>query len=169
MGKNFGQDYIYDFDTGAKDELRFSHLTAADVTATRDGMDLVLTVKNSTDFVRLTDQFLGELNPYFSNGKIGDTGVNSIVFANGAIWDRFRMAVEVANPRDTNDVYTGSGATDVLWGGKGNDALHGGLGGDIYVYARGDGQDLMGEDTGGGSFGPVTKPANDNVRWRTAA
>ena len=165
VGKNFGQDYIHDFDTGEKDELRFSHLTAADITATRDGMDLILTVKNSTDFVRVTDQFLGELNPYFSNGKIGDTGVNSIVFANGAIWDRFRMAFEVANPRDTNDVYTGSGATDVLWGGKGNDALHGGLGGDIYVYARGDGQDVMGEDTGGGSFGPV-KAGIDFIQFR---
>jgi Ca2+-binding RTX toxin-like protein len=165
VGKNFGQDYIYDFDTGEKDELRFSHLTSADITATRDGMDLILAVKNSTDFIRLTDQFLGELNPYFSNGKIGDTGVNSIVFANGMIWDRFRMAFEVANPRDTNDVYTGSGATDVLWGGKGNDALHGGLGGDIYVYARGDGQDLMGEDTGGGSFGPI-KAGIDFIQFR---
>jgi hypothetical protein len=62
VGKNFGQDYIYDFDTGEKDELRFSHLTSADVTATRDGMDLILQVKGSTDFVRVTDQFLGEMD-----------------------------------------------------------------------------------------------------------
>jgi|GEM_PF-2436836 len=154
VGKNFGTDYIYDQDTGETDDLRFSHVKSDDVTAVRDGQDLILSVDGTADVLRITDQFLGELNPYFTNGKQAETGVNSIVFADGVIWDRFRMAMEVADPRDTNDVYTGSGDTDVLWGGKGNDVMRGGLGGDIYVYERGDGQDVIG-DGGGVSFGPM--------------
>ena len=47
--------------------------------------------------IRLTDQFLGELNDLLSNGKRVDTGVNAIVFADGVVWDRFRMAMEVVD------------------------------------------------------------------------
>lgn len=154
-GRDFGQDYIYDFDKGAPDELRFSHLTSENIEAVRDGEDLILNVKNTTDFIRIKDQFKGEPNPHFADGTRADTGVNSIVFANGAIWDRFRMAFEVADPKDTNDTIRGSGSGDVLWGGKGNDVLRGHLGGNIYVYARGDGQDTIGEEGGGSSFGPI--------------
>ncbi|MEZ5840751.1 MAG: tandem-95 repeat protein [Hyphomicrobiales bacterium] len=165
VGKDFGADRIYDFDDGANDELRFSHVKSADVTAIRDGEDLILQVNGTTDSLRLKDQFLGELNPYFDNGKQADTGVASIIFADGVIWDRFRMAMEVADPRDSNDVYTGSGSGDVLWGGKGNDVMRGGLGGDIYVFERGDGQDVIGEGGGGFEFGPI-KAGIDFLQFR---
>ena len=111
--------------------------------------------------VRLTDQFLGEINPYTNKGKQFQSGVNQIVFSDGVIWDRFRMAMQVADPRDTSDVYAGSGSGDVLWGGKGNDVLTGGLGGDIYIFQRGDGQNVISE-RGGFSFGPCSVP----VGWR---
>jgi hypothetical protein len=62
---------------------------------------------------RLTDQFLGELNPTLSNGKQMQSGVTQIVFADGVIWDRFRMAMQVADPRDTSGVYAGSGSGDL--------------------------------------------------------
>ncbi|MCV0425006.1 MAG: tandem-95 repeat protein, partial [Roseibium sp.] len=150
VGKDFGTDYIYDQDHGGTDDLRFSHVKSDDVTAVRDGQDLILSVDGTTDVLRITDQFLGELNPYLTNGTQMETGMTSIVFADGVIWDRFRMAMEVADPRDTNDVYTGSGDTDVLWGGKGNDVMRG----DIYIYERGDGQDVIGEG-GGVSVGPM--------------
>ena len=154
VGKNSGDDVIFDQDLGGNDELRFTDLDSGDVIAIRDGEDLILQIRGQTNFVRLTDQFLGELNPYLSNGKQFQSGVEQIVFSDGVIWDRFRMAVEVADPRDTGDVYAGSGSGDVLWGGKGNDVLTGGLGGDIYIFARGDGQDVISE-RGGFSFGPI--------------
>ena len=140
VGKDFGTDYIYDVDDGDADELRFTDVTSDMVTAIRDGQDLILEITGRNNVLRLTDQFLGELNPYLTNGKQAETGVSSIVFADGEIWDRFRMSFEVADPRDTNDAYIGSGEGDVLWGGKGNDYLNGGLGGDLYLYERGDGQ-----------------------------
>ncbi|NIQ98105.1 MAG: hypothetical protein GWN87_31100, partial [Desulfuromonadales bacterium] len=139
VGKDFGTDYIYDQDRGALDELRFTDVKAADVTAVRDGQDLILTIAGRIDVLRITDQFLGELNPTVGFKQL-DTGVNAIVFADGTVWDRFRIAMEVADPRDTFDSYQGSGSADVLWGGKGNDVLHGGLGGDIYIFEPGDGQ-----------------------------
>ena len=119
--------------------------------------------------VRLTDQFLGELNPTTNKGKQFQSGVNQIVFSDGVIWDRFRMAMQVANPRNTGDVYGGSGSGDVLWGGKGNDVLTGGLGGDIYIFQRGDGQDVISE-RGGFSFGPIKAGIDflsfrGDIRW----
>ena len=154
VGKNSGDDVIFDQDLGGNDELRFTEVDSDDVVAVRDGQDLILKIRGQANFVRLTDQFLGELNLYLANGKQFQSGVEQIVFSDGVIWDRFRMALEVADPRDTGDVYAGSGSADVLWGGKGNDVLTGGLGGDIYIFARGDGHDVLSE-RGGFSFGPL--------------
>jgi Ca2+-binding RTX toxin-like protein len=157
-GKNSGNDVIHDQDLGGDDELRFTAVDSKHIKAVRDGQDLILEVRNDAgallNTVRLTDQFLGELNPYTNRGKQFQSGVNQIVFSDGVIWDRFRMAMQVADPRDTGDVYAGSGSGDVLWGGKGNDVLTGGLGGDIYIFQRGDGQDVISE-RGGFSFGPI--------------
>jgi Ca2+-binding RTX toxin-like protein len=69
--------------------------------------------------------------------------------------------MQTIDPRDTSDVYAGSGSGDVLWDGKGNDVLTGGLGGDIYIFQRGDGHDVISE-RGGFSFGPGYLP----VGWR---
>ena len=158
VGADSGNDVIHDQDVGGDDELRFTAVDSGHVKAVRDGEDLILQILDDEggvlNTVRLTDQFLGELNPYLSNGKQMESGVNQIVFSDGVIWDRFRMAMQVADPRDSDDVYVGSGSGDVLWGGKGNDVLTGGLGGDIYVFQRGDGHDVISE-RGGFSFGPV--------------
>ena len=154
VGDDFGNDIIYDRDLGANDELRFTSIASTEVDAVRDGQDLLLSFEGRDDTLRINDQFLGELNEMTNQGKRLDTGVNMIVFSDGAIWDRFRMAFEVADPQATNDAYIGSGSADVLWGGEGNDVMRGGLGGDIYVYKPGDGQDVIG-DGGGFSVGPM--------------
>ncbi|EFL88196.1 tandem-95 repeat protein [Ahrensia sp. R2A130] len=154
VGQDFGRDIIRDLDQGSFDDLRFSSLSADDVTSLRDGEDMIITVTETGEEIRLIDQFLGELNEYYSSGEQAETGVNVIVFADGEIWDRFEMAIQVADPRDTDDAYVGSGSGDVLFGGKGNDALTGGAGGDYYIFTRGDGQDVV-NDRGNFSFGPV--------------
>lgn len=105
VGRNAGNDVIRDQDTGGDDELRFTAADSSNVKAIRDGQDLILEIRNDAGVLvsttRLTDQFLGELNPTLSNGKQLQSGVNQIVFADGVIWDRFRMAMQVANPRDS--------------------------------------------------------------------
>ncbi|MEM8750673.1 MAG: calcium-binding protein, partial [Pseudomonadota bacterium] len=151
-GKDFGADVIVEVDTGELDDLRFTDVMSSDVVATRDGEDLIITVNGRTDTLRITDQFLGELNDFRGQKQL-QSGVDTIVFADGVIWDRFRMAVAVSDPQDTNDSYIGSGSADVLNGGRGNDYLQGGFGGDYYVFRRGDGQDVI-NDAGTFSFGP---------------
>ncbi len=158
IGRDFGNDIVNDKDFGASDELRFTNTISTDVIAIRDGEDLILQILGRTNSVRLTDQFLGERNEMLTNGKRADSGVNAIVFADGVVWDRFRMSMEVVDKERAaglfNDSLIGSGSADVLWGGKGNDYMSGGAGGDIYVFQRGDGQDII-DDLGNFSFGPV--------------
>jgi Ca2+-binding RTX toxin-like protein len=43
-----------------------------------------------------------------------------------------------------NDVLTGDAGNDRLVGGTGNDKLYGGAGADVFVFAKGDGKDLIG-------------------------
>ncbi|MCJ2189220.1 calcium-binding protein, partial [Novosphingobium beihaiensis] len=167
VGKDSGNDVIYDQDLGDADELRFTDVLSDQIKAVRIGQDLILQTDDGRT-IRLTDQFLGELNGYLSNGKQFDTGVNAIVFADGVVWDRFRMAMEVVDKDraagDYNDSLVGSGSADILWGGKGNDYMSGSAGGDFYIYERGDGQDVI-DDQGAFSFGPI-KAGIDFLRFR---
>ena len=154
IGKDFGDDVIVDYGRKDVNELVFAHIKASDVIATREGQDLLLQVAGDPNVIRIKDEFLGELNDYYDDGTQASSGVDSILFADGVIWDRFRMAFSVAHPADTSDAIIGSGAADVIWGGKGNDYLSGGAGGDIYVYSRGDGADII-DEQGAFSFGVI--------------
>lgn len=145
VGQTFGNLTIQDIDHGAADELRFSNVTSAQVIATRIGQDLILTAQGQTGQITVKNHFLGELNPRFGN-VTDDTALKAIIFADGVLWDQFRIAFEVSDPKDTNDVIVGSGALDVLDGGKGSDVLQGGTGGDIYLFRVGDGQDVVQEN-----------------------
>jgi Ca2+-binding RTX toxin-like protein len=153
---------------GEADQLRFTDILSSEVKAERQGQDLLLTSVGRV--IRVKDQFLGELNDRLFNGKQIDSGMGSIVFADGVVWDRFRMSMEVLDKARAdglfNDNLTGSGSADVLWGGKGNDYNSGGAGGDIYIFAPGDGQDVI-DDLGGFSFGPV-KAGIDLLRFKGA-
>jgi len=61
------------------------------------------------------------------------------------VWDHFLNAHDGSRPLDLDHVIAGSVALDVLNGGKGNDFLEGSSGGDVYLFARGDGQDVFSE------------------------
>ncbi|MEM7210441.1 MAG: calcium-binding protein [Pseudomonadota bacterium] len=158
IGEGAGDDYIYDRDLGDKDQLRFVSIRSEDVKAVRDGEDMILFYNDGANFVRLTDQFLGELNIILQDGTRVQTGVDEIIFADGVVWDRYRMSFAVVDferaALDEADAYFGSGSGDVLFGGKGNDFLSGGGGGDTYIIEMGDGHDVI-DDLGNFSFGPV--------------
>ncbi|WP_274603605.1 calcium-binding protein, partial [Rhizobium sp. CFBP 8762] len=158
VGGKSGNDTIHDLDLGEADQLRFSDVLSSGVKAIRDGEDMVLQIEGRDAAIRLTNQFLGELNDYTLTGQQYDSGVSSIVFADGVVWDRFQMAMQVADKTRAEGLYNdslyGSGSTDVLWSGKGNDYISGGAGGDIYIYQPGDGQDVI-DDVGKSTFGPI--------------
>lgn len=75
------------------------------------------------------------------------SGVEQVVFDDGTIWsqDYLRARILVELTTDSNDVIAGFSTGDTLRGGKGDDLLYGGAGDDTYVYARGDGNDLITE------------------------
>ncbi len=168
VGRDAGDDDILDRDLGDHDQLRFAHLRSDEVRAVRDGEDLILWYNDGANFLRLTDQFLGELNPILNDGTRLQTGVEEIVFADGVVWDRYRMSFAVVDfdraAEDEADAYYGSGSGDILFGGKGNDYLSGGVGGDTYIIEEGDGSDVI-DDLGGFSFGPV-KAGMDFLMFR---
>lgn len=158
----------------ATDILEFgAGILAAEVTASRDGDDLVLTLDGGTDSVTVSGHFGADL-------AFGHLGIDEVRFADGTIWDKDDLAGfavigtsqgEVMEGMDDradameglggNDILNGHGGNDdisggegvdnlqghagddVLDGGAGNDTLIGGTGNDTYVFGIGDGQDLV--------------------------
>lgn len=82
-----------------------------------------------------------------------DEGIEQVVFADGTIWTRAHLRVELINASQTDqdDTVVGYNTADTIEGGLGDDALYGGSDGDTYLYSRGDGNDTIsdGRLTGG--------------------
>ena len=140
-----GQDTIVDQGGLAADNtLSFgTGLLAANLLAQRlapDSGDLILRFAGSADQVTLTGQFSGG-------------GVASVAFHDGTILDRAAIQALVLSQATTAgaDVINGFASDDTLRGGLGNDTLNGGAGGDSYIYASGDGNDLIDEALNSGT------------------
>ncbi|MEM5585778.1 calcium-binding protein [Roseibium sp. AS2] len=145
FGENFGHDVINDYEQSVDgfDTIRFAHLTPDDVVATREGKDLVITVVETGDTIRVTGQF-HDIGYTLSGGMVGPyQGIEEIVFANGDVWGQGEIATAVAHPEDTDDTIVGTDHGDVLDGGAGDDLLQGGNGFDIYRFDTGYGQDII--------------------------
>jgi Ca2+-binding RTX toxin-like protein len=137
--------YVYTFGSGndtiaettdaaATDRVRFVGLNLADVTLTRSGDDLFVTIKSSGEQLKVQNQFASAAQ-----------GVEQLVFADGTILDAAAI-VSAAWIRGTsgNDsiVLPTTGVTVDL--GAGNDTLSvSGTGGDTIIYAHGDGNDTL--------------------------
>lgn len=182
-----GQDKIYNYDydrLGSQaDSIQFgSGIAETDVTATKDGSDLVLTINNTSDSIRV--QY------YFESGANTAYAIENIRFANGANWDINTIKQKVSGSRvfngtnandyfegdfgndiirgnggqdylvgnDGNDLIEGGAGSDNLSGGQGNDTLNGGSGND-YIY-DGDGLDTFVFERGSGSDSVVNYNAN---------
>ncbi len=131
---------------GTDDRLWLKDITASQVTVSRDGADMLLTIAESTPgagdggSVRLVDQA--------ASGKY-QTGVEWIEFADGTRWNQQQLREQLFATAMTpgDDRITGSDMDDRLQGGQGDDYLNGSYGNDLYVYARGDGHDTIKESS----------------------
>jgi len=152
LGQDFGQAVIDDSEAPLSnrgpDVLRFADTASSEVTARREGIDLILTVDASGDTVTLSRQFLGRLPGLFGGDANDDTGVAEIVFADGVAWDELDIAYAVSHPQATDDTVEGTPDIDVLEGGAGNDTLKGGADSDLYLFNAGDGQDVINDLNG---------------------
>ena len=169
-----GQDTISNYDMSAdrRDVLRLgAGIDVSDVTATRNGTNLILSIAGTTDKITVSGYFVGD--------AAGGYQLDSIHFADGTAWDvdTIKSMVQVPTAGDDsiygyatdehlagdagNDMVDGSGGNDTLSGGDGNDALYGGdgtdnldggagtdllsggEGSDTYLFARGSGSDTI--------------------------
>jgi len=124
------------------DTLIFMDIDPEEVTLSRDGDDLTVTIEESAPGAGDNGSVLlvERLDPYEAQS-------NKIVFADGTIWTDIDIAkmLLVQNATSGNDILLGSPEDDVLIGGAGNDTLDGGRGIDTYKYSRGDGADTIEE------------------------
>jgi len=160
FGLGDGQDSIGDGRYGNErltDSLRFGYgINLADVNASMQANDLLLSLPGGTDSV----QVMGYFNQY-------DTDRIRIQFADGAGLDG-QSVNRMINASDDqlygtdspdqlngglgNDSLYGQDGDDVLYGDAGNDWLDGGRGSDTYFFGHGDGVDSFVVDgSGGGS------------------
>ena len=138
-----GHDTIFEDDStvGNVDTIRFgAGIAPADITFTRDGFDLILGIKNTSDQVTIQNW-----------GAMWTCRIERFEFAEGTIWDSAQIQAQIpvlagTENNDTlyawdgvaqglggNDILYGSMGNDTLDGGTGADTLKGGIGNDTYV------------------------------------
>ncbi|MBY5646346.1 calcium-binding protein [Rhizobium leguminosarum] len=134
-------DWLNDVDT-----LKLININSSDVVAVHNGVNLQITITSTGDVITVKDQWYTSW---------GNAGLESIEFADGT-WDREAiMAIEGIPIVGTNgnDTIEGTTDDDNITGGLGDDHLSGRYGGDVYVYASGDGNDVL--DDRGGDIGGI--------------
>jgi Ca2+-binding RTX toxin-like protein len=143
FGRGYGNDTIEDrWATVYEDQpdrvLFKDDVSPQDVTFTRDGNDLLISIVGTSDTLRITSQFYTAF--MFQ--------VEHFQFADGTVYgvdDVNRMVI--ANQRTPgNDTVLGFDGPDTLDGGAGNDLLNGAGGGDTYIFDRSYGSDTIADN-----------------------
>ena len=71
---------------------------------------------------------------------------------------------DVLEGGEGNDILSGGAGDDELNGGRGNDTLYGGAGDDVYVFEKGFGRDIIGEDEGNDTIKFGEDIATEDIR-----
>ncbi|MBB4640571.1 calcium-binding protein [Rhizorhapis suberifaciens] len=143
FGRSYGHDIIRETVTNTNladnDRLIFgSDILPEDVSFLRDGDDLIITITDTSETVRIEGQFS------FSNW-FAWWDVERFEFANGTVLTDRQVAAMLLGGTSGDDHLIGTFRSDVLDGGAGNDILEGGDGADRYIFGRGYGHDEIRE------------------------
>jgi Ca2+-binding RTX toxin-like protein len=133
-----GIDTINDNDSVSSDvdTLQFVDIASTEVTATREGSDLLLSVQDSGDSVRVSSWF----------HESGSYELDVILFSDDRTWgrDAIHARIQVATEGndtltgyDGEDTYAGLGGNDYISGNGGDDSLDGGSGSDTLFGGEG--------------------------------
>ncbi|WP_159442535.1 calcium-binding protein [Agrobacterium sp. DSM 25558] len=139
-----GTDYIDD-ESGSTtdvDVLKLTDLNVGDLTFSRAGSHAKITVNSTGHVITLDEQFYSET---------ANWGIEKIEFADGTVWDRSQIkaaAISRINGTSSGETLNGTSLDDVFNGGLGDDRFESGAGSDAYVYAKGDGNDRIVENSG---------------------
>ena len=144
-----GNDVITETVSNGNDKLVFTDINASDVRLSYSGTDLLITVPETTTGAGNggSVKLVGSLIDYYGQG------VESIVFADGTTWNAAAIRANAIASAQTagDDTINGFNTADTIIGGRGNDTMNGGNGDDTYVYARGDGNDIITETVSNGN------------------
>jgi Ca2+-binding RTX toxin-like protein len=154
-----GQDTITD-GSGFNRIVFGDNITAADLYARIDGKDLIIALKEEgknfeecSDRIRITEHSystnyrMGAL--VFSDGTTLDlSGIMNLLGTEGSETINWNAILLKVNAGDGDDTVNTGNFNDTIIGGKGNDTLNGGGGDDTYVFNRGDGQDIITDNSG---------------------
>ncbi|HEX8028310.1 MAG TPA: calcium-binding protein, partial [Vicinamibacterales bacterium] len=158
FGRGYGQDTIIEsvdqVIIGDDDRLVFKDgIAASDLTYTRDGNDLIISINGTSDSVRMVGEFA-----YSAWYTWND--VERFEFADGTIITKEEIRQQILTSTTTNHI-VGFASDDTLQGGAGDDILEGGDGSDTYFFGRGSGNDRIVEQLEWG-----TSTENDTLRFK---
>ena len=139
-----GADWIVDsaYESARVDRLVLHGIDPADVALRRGhDEDMILLVADSAPGAGDG----GRIVVRDSLSTYPGQGIEEIAFDDGTVWlrDTFAGMIDVAGPTDGDDRVVGTDAADTLEGLQGDDLLQGEDGADTYVFARGDGADVV--------------------------
>ncbi|MEM1047722.1 MAG: calcium-binding protein [Pseudomonadota bacterium] len=146
FGAGFGQDVIEDQEAGggmSGDRIRFTTLSASEVTLSHVGDDLVIAVNGTSDLITVKNHFSAPTITALGQITSANWGIEEIQFADGTIMESTDFAEAVGTGTSASEVITGSGRDDQITGLEGDDTLRGGNNGDIYYFSRGHGNDVI--------------------------
>jgi Ca2+-binding RTX toxin-like protein len=152
FGRDGGTDRVDQGGAGPADAdvIRFAaDVRPGDVSVSRDGTALRLTIDDSGDAIVQEDWFATDAHP-----------VLRVEFGDGTVWetDRLLVAGQYLSGTGQDDLLSGSGSVDVIFGlagddeidgGAGDDQLSGGEGNDVYLFSRGSGMDHINQGDAG--------------------
>ena len=154
-----GQDIINEENSRSNaDRVVFGEgITQNDVKITRDGGDMILTVGDNGDSIRIAAQFTNaayQVETFeFADGstiKTEDILNNPFTIEGSGTIKGFDNGLalrdEIFIGSETADTIYGYSGDDTITGSKGNDILYGGYGNDTYIFNLGDGQDIINEE-----------------------
>ncbi|RYF02839.1 MAG: hypothetical protein EOO77_31995, partial [Oxalobacteraceae bacterium] len=146
FGRGSGHDVIRDHVDnvldGDDDRLVFgAGVSLSDLQFSRNGDDLIITIKDTGDSVRIEQEFTW--SAWFTWND-----VETFSFADGQQLTKADVQRLLLKGTSGDDTLVGFSSEDVLDGGAGNDILNGGDGSDTYVFGRGYGNDTIIESVG---------------------
>ncbi|RUM03845.1 hypothetical protein EFR84_19170, partial [Rhizobium chutanense] len=150
-GRGDGQDTIHDFEGNAfrndQDMLQFlDGIRSGDLIFQRDGAsnDLVIRFKdNPLDKITIQGQFAATYTGPYGTWYMNRIDLFTFDDGSSLTSDQVASIVLQAHSTDGNDDLYGMEREDILRAGKGDDFISGGNQNDLYLYALGDGHDVI--------------------------
>ncbi|MEM6899200.1 MAG: calcium-binding protein [Pseudomonadota bacterium] len=136
-----GQDTIHDDGFADTDELLIYGYLPSDLTlrpVSPGSADFIIDFAGANDTITVIG---GYSHAHWNR-------LEAITFEDGTIWntDEIQNRVTAGQSTDGDDYIIGSTASETLAGGLGNDTLSGDEDSDTYLFARGDGQDVINDN-----------------------